>query len=56
MVEISNAQHASLIRLLSYFASVPADSVRGREAQRQSSLIAKALRKKNPTTEVKPAA
>lgn len=48
MVEISNAQHASIVRLLSYFASVPADSLRGREAQRQSSLLAKALRKKGP--------
>lgn len=48
MVEISNAQHASLVRLLAYFATVPADSVRGREARRQSSLLAKALRKKSP--------
>ena len=46
MVEISNAQHASLVRLLSYFASTPADSVRGREARRQASLLTKALRKK----------
>lgn len=54
MVQISNAQHAAIIRLLSYYASVPVKTCRGREAQRQSSLIAKALRKKNPTVEVKP--
>ena len=49
MVQISNAQHAAIIRLLSYYASVPAKSNRGREACRQSSLLAKSLRKKNPS-------
>ncbi len=50
MVEISNAQHASLIRLLSYFASAPADTVQAREAKRKSGLIVKALKKKGPNT------
>lgn len=49
MVQISNAQHAAIIRLLSYYASVPAKSNRGREACRQSSLLAKSLRKKSPS-------
>ena len=48
MVQISNAQHAAIIRLLSYYASVPVKTNRGREASRQSSLLAKSLRKKSP--------